>query len=109
MAAALTIRWARSPQARAGLGALTSKKINTQTKCSRPRIDLSAAAALRELPNMSLTFPQKPPEESQSLFHSAWEQHAVTWGTRSGLPLRRPHLPLRATLSQGERGWGGGG
>src|SRR2546425_9410131 len=82
MAAALTIRWARSPQARAGEGALTSKKINSQARRSRPRIDLTTAAALRELLNMSLASPQKPPEESQSLFASAWEQRAVSWGTR---------------------------
>src|SRR5216684_4287541 len=82
MAAELTIRWARSPQARAGEGAPTSKKINSQAKRSRPRIDLSAAAALLELLIMSLALPQKPPKESQSLFASAWEQRAVSWGTR---------------------------
>src|SRR2546427_5899870 len=107
MAAALTIRWARSPQARAGEGALTSKKINTQAERPGYRTDLDTPAALRELFNMSLALPQKPPEESQSLFASARQQPPVSWGTRPAFlsaALTRPYGP-----SPSGRGAGGEG
>src|SRR2546425_12828435 len=108
MAAALTIRWARSPQARAGEAAPTSKKINTQAQRPGYRTDLDTPAALRELLNMSLALPQKPPEESQSLFASARQQPPVSWGTRPAFLTAAPTRPSRPPSPSG-RGAGGEG